>query len=96
MIGDAPEGAGGREIVKDDGDAIGRQLDVEFEKLGAHLNRYVECGDRVLWGVSGRAAMGDIRYIPERPGREPRRSRLASYDRSSSSVHVESKTPVLV
>jgi hypothetical protein len=68
MIGDAPERAGGREIMKDHGDAIGRQLDVEFEIVDAQLNRDVECGFGVLRSMSRRTAMGNYRRIPECPG----------------------------
>jgi hypothetical protein len=54
--------------MKDHGDAIGRQLDVEFEIVDAQLNRDVECGFGVLRSMSRRTAMGNYRRIPECPG----------------------------
>lgn len=68
------------EIVENDRYTIGSQLNVELEIVGAHLYRDVERGHAVLGGVSGRAAVCDVRSVPGCYRRSPRRSPLSCDD----------------
>ena len=54
-VGGAAQGG----VVQHDDLTVGRQLDVDLDQRGAHVDAQVDGGKGVLRGIGGRAAVGD-------------------------------------